>query len=116
MRPIVIYVGKSDEIKLTKEEFEKYLNEAYSAGYDAGYANACKPYVSYPWWTNTQPTITTPNTQPLKITWDTGTQPEIDLPHITCDAANDLSSYTTKTAGSGATYDCTKGVLKHEKT
>jgi len=114
MKPIVIYIGKSDEIKLTKEEFEKYLNEAYNAGYDAGYSNSYKPYISYPWWTNTQPTITTPNTQPLKITWDTNT-PEINLPHITCDAANDLSNYTIKTDGK-ATYDCTTGVLKHEET
>ena len=100
MKPIVIYIGKSDEIKLTKEEFEKYLNEAYSAGYDAGYANACKPYVTYPWWTNTSPTITTPNTQPLKITWDSD---HTDYtPHITCDALNDISNIN--------------GVIKNEKT
>ena len=53
MRPIVIYVGKSDEIKLTKEEFEKYLKEAYDSGYSEGYAAGNRHY--YPWWT---PTIT----------------------------------------------------------
>lgn len=114
MRPIVIYVGKSDEIKLTKEEFEKYLKEAYDSGYSEGYAAGNRYY--YPW----SPTITNvpqTNPEPLKITWDyTGTPPEINLPHITCDAANDLSNYTTKTAGSGATYDYKTGELKSEKT
>ena len=99
MKPIVIYADKSDKITLTKKEFEKYVNDAYDAGYYEGYASGQRSYVS-PWWTNTQPTITTPNTQPLKITWDSD---HTDYtPHITCDALNDISN--------------TKGVLKHEET
>lgn len=116
MKPIVIYLDKKDSITLSKTEFEKYLKEAYDAGYSEGYAAGNK-YYTYPWWwTNTSPTITTTNTQPLKITWDTGTQPEINLPHITCDGANDLNNYkTTSTAGT-ATYNYKTGELTNEKT
>ena len=115
MKPIVIYLDKNEEIKISKKDFEKYINDAYDAGYAAGYANGKNSNYTYPWW-NTSPTITTPNTpQPLKITWDTNT-PEINLPQVTCDGVNDLGSYTIKTAGSGATYDCKTGELKSEKT
>ena len=76
---------------LTKKEFEKYVNDAYDAGYYEGYASGQRNYIPQ-WWTNTQPTITTPNTQPLKITWDTDTKPDY-TPHITCDGANDLNNY-----------------------
>ena len=126
MKPIVIYIGKSDEIKLTKEEFEKYLNEAYTAGYDAGYANAYRPYVSYPWWERTN--ITTPNTQPLKITWDSdhtdytphitcngkGEDTLLSHPYVTCDGANDISYNTTRTTGK-ATFDYKTKEIKNEK-
>lgn len=35
MKPIVIYL-QSDKIQLTKEEFEKYLQQAYDEGYEDG--------------------------------------------------------------------------------
>lgn len=75
MKPIVIYLDKhDDEIKLTRKEFEEYINKAYDQGYACGYAEG-KKY--YPWWSNGSITYTGSNTQPLDIRY-TGTQ-------ITCD-------------------------------
>ena len=84
MKPIIIYVDKSDVIKLTKKEFEQYIRDAYDQGYNCGYADG-KKYTWNPYWynspityTNTTgnpPTITTDPTTPLqpdtypKITW-----------------------------------------------
>ena len=133
MKPIVIYIGKSDEIKLTKEEFEKYLNEAYEAGYSAGYANGyANGYRPYnPWWNGGTIYTNTPQTQPepLKITWDTETHPDLkpyitcsgkgedtllSHPYVTCDGANDISYNTTRTTGK-ATFDYKTKEIKNEK-
>ncbi len=29
MKPIIIYMDRKDEVRLTKEEFEKYIKDAY---------------------------------------------------------------------------------------
>ena len=100
MKPIVIYLDKhDDEIKLSRKEFEDYINKAYDQGYASGYADGRK-YNYYPWWngmtytnanvTNATPTITIgdkPGYNPNDYT-------------ITCDAHNDI----------GVTYS------KNEKT
>lgn len=49
MKPIVIYLDKhDDEIKLTRKEFEEYIDKAYDQGYACGYEEG-KKYSSYPW-------------------------------------------------------------------
>lgn len=72
MKPIVIYL-KDKDIKLTKEEFEAYLKDAYDAGYNEGVAS-CRRYY---WW-DTPPITTTPT-----VTFDTKTTP-YDPYKITC--------------------------------
>ena len=85
MKPIVIYLDKhDDEIKLTRKEFEEYINKAYDQGYACGYAEG-KKYNPYPWWGNG--TITTTNTipQPKEVYYGTNTPtPEPGI-KITCD-------------------------------
>ena len=85
MKPIVIYLDKhDDEIKLTRKEFEEYINKAYDQGYACGYAEG-KKYNPYPQWGNG--TITTTNTipQPKEVYYGTGTPtPEPGI-KITCD-------------------------------
>ena len=88
MKPIVVYTDKSDTIKLTKEEFEKYINEAYDQGYNRGYADGSKTwwspirYDTTPCPTNT-PTITTP----------------IYTPIITCNTDHTISGELANTIG-----------------
>ena len=85
MKPIVIYLDKhDDEIKLTRKEFEEYINKAYDQGYACGYAEG-KKY--YPWWNYTGNTIQSTSTmpQPKEVYYGTGTPtPEPDI-KITCD-------------------------------
>ena len=90
MKPIVIYLDKhDDEIKLTRKEFEEYINKAYDQGYACGYAEG-KKY--YPWWGNGGITYTSTNA-PQEITYRTGTPtPEPGI-KITCD--NDRHSVFT---------------------
>ena len=48
MKPIIIYQETKDgKIVLTKEEFEKYLEDAYQAGYSDG--SSSLTYKSYTW-------------------------------------------------------------------
>lgn len=83
MKPIVIYLDKhDDEIKLTRKEFEEYINKAYDQGYACGYAEG-KKY--YPWWGNGGITYTGDHTQPLDIKY-TGKEYNPDYTQITCDA------------------------------
>ena len=93
MKPIVIYLDKhDDEIKLSRKEFEEYINKAYDQGYACGYAEG-KKY--YPWWNtnvsygNNPPTISTTSSGPFKYN-PTITTPEYnpDYNTITCDAVN----------------------------
>lgn len=81
MKPIVIYLDKhDDEIKLTRKEFEEYINKAYDQGYACGYAEG-KKY--YPWWGNGGITYTQTNA-PREITYGTNTPtPEPGI-KITC--------------------------------
>ena len=46
MKPIIIYIDKDDEVKLSKKEFEKYIKEAYDQGYNCGYNDGRKYYWS----------------------------------------------------------------------
>ena len=70
MKPIIIYVDKSDVIKLTKKEFEQYIKDAYSQGYDCGYAEG-KKYTWNPYWYNNPITYTsTTGNMPPTITTD----------------------------------------------
>lgn len=80
MKPIVIYLDKhdDDEIKLTRKEFEEYINKAYDQGYACGYAEG-KKYSPYPWWGNG----TTIRTNPLEIKY-TGKEYNPDYTEITC--------------------------------
>ena len=81
MKPIVIYLDKhDDEIKLTRKEFEEYINKAYDQGYACGYAEG-KKY--YPWWGNGGITYT--GTSPLDIKY-TGKEYNPDYTQITCDS------------------------------
>lgn len=65
-KPTIIFVSD----KLTKEDIEKIIDEAYTAGWNDGYAAyhpsplTYPPYDPQPWY----PSIT-PSTDPLKITW-----------------------------------------------
>lgn len=81
MKPVIIYLDKRDEVRLSKEEFEKYIKEAYDQGYSCGYADGKKNYWSPYWYGNTitttntpitldpyKQTTTNPNTNP-NITW-----------------------------------------------
>lgn len=92
MKPIIIYMDRKDEVRLTKEEFEKYIRDAYDQGYNCGYADGKKNYWT-PYWYNTitstntnnpltidpyAPTKTTP-TNP-NITWTcSGNSTDVDL-------------------------------------
>lgn len=87
MKPIVIYLDKhDDEIKLTRKEFEEYINKAYDQGYACGYAEG-KKY--YPWWGNGGITYTSTNA-PQEITYGTSTPTPKPGIKITCD--NDRNS------------------------
>ena len=81
MKPVVIYVDKnSSKVTLTKEEFEKYLKDAYDNGYSDGYASGKSN--SWNWPTNNP--VTTPH-----ITWNTPN----DIPNpyqVTCEAHNTI--------------------------
>ena len=80
MKPIIIYTGQKDEVKLTKEEFEKYINEAYDQGYKNGYSEGIKwgPYKI--------------NTTPYYNTFDITTAPlkldPLRYNQVTCEAHN----------------------------
>lgn len=88
MKPIVIYLDKhDDEIKLTRKEFEEYINKAYDQGYACGYAEG-KKY--YPWRGNGTITATNTIPQPKEFLYGTSTPtPEPGI-KITCD--NDRNS------------------------
>ena len=93
MKPIIIYLDKNeDEVKLTRKEFEEYINRAYKAGYDSGYDSGYvdgKKY--YPWWNYTN-TISSTTPQPLDIryTTTTPTNPNPNPTIVTCEAHNSI--------------------------
>ena len=79
MKPIIIYLDKSDKVVLTKKEFEEYIKQAYDQGYNCGYTEGKKWYTPYiynsqPYYGNTPQYITTCRTttdKPLDITYST---------------------------------------------
>ena len=90
MKPFVVYVdGDTNKIVLTKEEFEKTLNEAYKQGHEDGYNKGLAQGRSYLGWWNS-PQITT-----NEIKYDTASQPKPNPITITCD--NDRNSILNKT-------------------
>ena len=105
MKPIVIYLDKNeDEVKLTRKEFEEYIDRAYKAGYDSGYADG-KKY--YPWW-NTSQVISSNSPQPLDIRYTT-TTPIYPKPTIvTCEAHNSVGDSITGTTSATVTSMQTK--------
>lgn len=84
MKPFIIYVdGDNNKIILTKEEFEKTLNEVYKQGHEDGYNKGLAQVRSYPDWWNT-PQITANG-----ITYNTASQPKPNPITITCKNDND---------------------------
>ena len=80
MKPLIIYIdSERDEIKLSRKQFEKFIQEAYQQGYDNGYADGSKRYYWYPY----TYTCTSTNSQPPSITYSTGTDPNTYKPTIT---------------------------------
>lgn len=47
MGPIIVYTNDPKKIILTKEEFEKYMQEAYDQGYWRGAAISHIPFITY---------------------------------------------------------------------
>ena len=83
MKPIVIYLDKhDDEIKLTRKEFEEYINKAYDQGYACGYAEG-KKYFTYPWQGNGTAIRTNDYAKPLEIKY-TGKEYNPDYTEIIC--------------------------------
>lgn len=88
MKPFVVYIDvNTDEITLSKKEFEKFLKEAYEQGHDEGYNKGLACNRSN-WWNS--PQITT-----NEIRYDTTSQPKPNPITITCD--NDRNSILNKT-------------------
>lgn len=56
MGPIIVYTNDPKNIILTKEEFEKYMQEAYDQGYWRGIAIGHSPFI-YANNTDTNPAI-----------------------------------------------------------
>ena len=82
MKPVVVYIDRnSSKITLTKEEFEKYLKDAYDNGYSDGYVSG----KSNRWnWPTDNDRVTTPH-----INWNTPN----DVPNpyqVTCEAHNTI--------------------------
>lgn len=84
MKPLIIYVkDERDEIRLSRKQFEKFIQDAYQQGYDNGYAEGQKRYY-WPYWTNSGTiTTTTSKPQPPYITYTTGTDPNTYVNTIT---------------------------------
>ena len=68
MKPIIIYQDSSkSKISLTKKEFEDYMQQSYTEGYNAGFNHASKLYYTpittpnYPYWYNTSTSDPFPN-------------------------------------------------------
>ena len=78
MKPIVIYVDKQkNNITLTREEFEDFINKAYEQGYSCGYADGKKNNTLWPYGNGGIVYTNTPNVPSNPC-------------EITCDAHNDI--------------------------
>lgn len=87
MKPFVVYIDvNTDEITLSKKEFEKFLKEAYEQGHDEGYNKGLVQGRSYSGWWNS-PQITT-----SEIRYGTVSPSEPNPITITCDNNNKKST------------------------
>ena len=101
MKPLIIYIdSERDEIKLSRKQFEKFIQDAYQQGYDSGYqvgyrSNHYWPYI----------TTTTSNSQPPNITYTTGTPiPETGI-NITCNSdTNSILAPGNKVTSTNSIY------------
>lgn len=98
MKPIIIYQDKSNnKISLTKKEFEDYIQQAFSEGYNAGYTFAAQLY--------NKPTISPTWTTPYYYSTGTGKQPDFDYTKITCSNTPITDSLTSEAANAKGEYD-----------
>ena len=83
MKPFVVYIDvNADKITLSKEEFEKYLKEAYERGHEDGYNKGLACNRSN-WWN--YPQITT-----NEIRYGTASPSTPNPITITCDNKNSI--------------------------
>ena len=88
MKPFVIYIDtNTDKITLSKEEFEKFLKEAYEQGHNEGYNKGLVQGRSYSGWWNS-PQITT-----NEIRYGTASPSKPNPITITCDNSITKSSH-----------------------
>lgn len=74
MKPIVIYAENKEKITLTRKEFEKYLSEAFDAGYAEGYTKGLSHiYTPITWTASTTDQYNTLTTNPQKSDYDSWT-------------------------------------------
>lgn len=77
MKPIVIYVDKQkNNITLTREEFEDFINKAYEQGYSCGYTDGKKNSTWWPYGSSGVTYSNAPNT--------TGAPSKLNPYEITC--------------------------------
>ena len=51
MKPIIVYKDQDDNVKITSEEFQRLMDDAYNRGYVDGInVNTAVPLIK-PWWT-----------------------------------------------------------------
>ena len=84
MKPFIIYVDvNADKITLSKEEFEKFLKEAYEQGHNEGYNKGLACNRSN-WWNYPQITTTasSPKPNPITITCDNDRNSIIKSGHV----------------------------------
>ena len=83
MKPFVVYIdANTDKITLSKEDFEKYLKEAYERGHEDGYNKGFTSGNSYLNWQNSLPVATD------KIRYGTVSPSKPDPITITCNNNN----------------------------
>ena len=106
MKPIIIYQETKDgKIVLTKEEFEKYLEDAYQVGYsDGSNSLTAKGYT----WTSTDLTVDNDAYEKMPY-W---MRPDYKAPEITCSTKTPKVTYSTD----GCCTDGYINMLEYEKT
>ena len=91
MKPIIIYQDKNtSKISLTKKEFEDYIQQSYTEGYNAGFNYAASLY--------NKPTISPTWPTPYYYSTGTGKQPDFDFTKVTCAETPITDSLTGETA------------------
>lgn len=74
MKPIVIYAENKEKITLTRKEFEKYLSEAFDAGYAEGYTKGLSRIYTPITWTASTTDHTPVTYNPLNISSPTSNE------------------------------------------